>query len=132
MVSKIPSYHYMLLMQPSRLKCSSKQLHVLFTCKITTATGQQPKCSKINIFDITCCVHAQRQELLHVSYVSRDRVEKIEFTFSPAVTKVILVANRILCTLPYLQHRLQHYQLSSNQKCTRDQISKYSATWVRN
>jgi len=39
MVPRIPSCHYMLLMQLSRLKSSSSQLHVLFTCKITTATG---------------------------------------------------------------------------------------------
>ena len=39
MVPKIPSCHYMLLMQPSRLKFSSNQFHVLYTCKITTATG---------------------------------------------------------------------------------------------
>ena len=39
MVPKTPSCHYMLLMQPSRLKFSSNQFHVLFTCKITTATG---------------------------------------------------------------------------------------------
>jgi len=51
--------------------------------------------------NIACCVQAQRHELLHVSYVSRDRVEKIECTFSPALTKLILVASRILCTLPY-------------------------------
>ena len=38
-VPKIPSCHYMLLMQPSRLNFSSNQFHVLFTCKITTATG---------------------------------------------------------------------------------------------
>ena len=39
MVSKTPSCHYMLLMQPSRLKFSSNQFQVLCTCKITTATG---------------------------------------------------------------------------------------------
>ena len=39
MIPKIPSCHYMLLMLPSRLKFSSNQFHVLFTCKITTATG---------------------------------------------------------------------------------------------
>ena len=39
MVPKIPSCHYMLLMQPSRLQFISNQFHVLFTCKITTATG---------------------------------------------------------------------------------------------
>jgi len=39
MAPKIPSCHYMLLIQPSRLKFSSNQFHVLFTCKITTATG---------------------------------------------------------------------------------------------
>ena len=39
MVPKIPSCHYMLLMQPSRLKFSSNQFHVLHTCKIITATG---------------------------------------------------------------------------------------------
>ena len=42
MVSNIPSCHYMLLMQPSGLKSSSNQFHVLFTCKITTATGDNP------------------------------------------------------------------------------------------
>jgi len=46
MVPKIPSCHYMLLMLPSRLKFSSNQFHVLFTCKITAATGWQPNCSK--------------------------------------------------------------------------------------
>jgi hypothetical protein len=39
MVPNIPSCHYMLLMCPSRLKFSSNQFHVLYTCKITTATG---------------------------------------------------------------------------------------------
>ena len=39
MVPKIPSCHCMLLIQPSRIKFSSNQFHVLFTCKITTATG---------------------------------------------------------------------------------------------
>ena len=39
LVPKIPSCHYMLLMQTSRLKFSSNQFHVLYTCKITTATG---------------------------------------------------------------------------------------------
>ena len=39
MVPKFPSRHYMLFMQPSRLKFSSNEFHVLFTCKITTATG---------------------------------------------------------------------------------------------
>ena len=34
-----PSCHYMLLMQPSRLKFISNQFHILYTCKITTATG---------------------------------------------------------------------------------------------
>ena len=41
-----PSCHYMLLMYPTRLKSSSNQFHVLFTRKITTATGWQPNCSK--------------------------------------------------------------------------------------
>ena len=39
MVPKIPSCHYMLVMQPSRLKFISDQFHILYTCKITTATG---------------------------------------------------------------------------------------------
>ena len=39
MVPKIPSCHYMLLMQPSQLKFSSNRFHVLFPCKITTTTG---------------------------------------------------------------------------------------------
>ena len=39
MVPNIPSCHYMLLMWPSRLKFSSNQIHALFTCKTTTATG---------------------------------------------------------------------------------------------
>ena len=39
MVPNIPSCHYMRLMQPSLLKFSSKQFHILYTCKITTATG---------------------------------------------------------------------------------------------
>ena len=39
MVSNIPSCHYMLLMQPSRLKFSSNQFHILYTCKITTPTA---------------------------------------------------------------------------------------------
>ena len=39
MVPKIPSCHYVLLVQPSRFKLSSNQFLVLFTCKITTATG---------------------------------------------------------------------------------------------
>ena len=34
MFSKIPICHHMLLMQPSRLKFSSNQFHVLYTCKI--------------------------------------------------------------------------------------------------
>ena len=38
-VPKIPSCHYMLLMQPSRLKFISNQFHILYTCKITAATG---------------------------------------------------------------------------------------------
>jgi len=42
MVPKIPSYRYMLLMWPSRLKFSSNQFHVLYACKITTATGKNP------------------------------------------------------------------------------------------
>ena len=46
MVPKIPSCHYMFLMQPSRLKFISNQFHILYTCKITTATGLQPNCSK--------------------------------------------------------------------------------------
>ena len=41
MVPKVPSCHYMLLMSPSRLKFSINQFHVLFTCKITTATQLQ-------------------------------------------------------------------------------------------
>ena len=39
MVPNIPSCHYMLLMQLYRLKFISNQFHVLYTCKITTATG---------------------------------------------------------------------------------------------
>ena len=39
MVPKIPSCHYMLLMQPSRLKFISKQFHILYTSKLTTAIG---------------------------------------------------------------------------------------------
>jgi hypothetical protein len=39
MVPNIPSCHYMLLMQPSRLKFISNQFHILYKCKITTATG---------------------------------------------------------------------------------------------
>ena len=54
MVPKIPSCHYMLLKQPSRLEFSSNQFHILYTWKITTATGWQPNCSKyiiiINIY----------------------------------------------------------------------------------
>jgi hypothetical protein len=46
MVPKIPSCHYMLLMQPSWLKFIGNQFHILYTCKITTATGWQPSCSK--------------------------------------------------------------------------------------
>ena len=46
MVPKIPSCHYMLLMQPSRLKFSNNQFHVLYTCNITTAIGLQPNCSQ--------------------------------------------------------------------------------------
>ena len=34
MVPKIPSCHYMLLMQPSRLKFISNKFHVLCTCKM--------------------------------------------------------------------------------------------------
>ena len=33
MVPKIPSCHYILLMQPSRLKFISNQFHILYTCK---------------------------------------------------------------------------------------------------
>ena len=39
MVPKIPSCHYTLLKQPSRLKFIINQFHVLYTYKITTATG---------------------------------------------------------------------------------------------
>ena len=39
MVPKIPSCHYMLLMQPFRLELSSNQFHILYACKITNATG---------------------------------------------------------------------------------------------
>ena len=38
-VPKIPNCHYMLLMQPSRLKFISNQFHILYACEITTATG---------------------------------------------------------------------------------------------
>jgi len=38
-VPKIPSCNCMLLMQPSELKFSSNQFHILYTSKITTATG---------------------------------------------------------------------------------------------
>jgi len=37
--------HYLLLMQPTRLKFRSNQFHILYKCKITTATGRQPNCS---------------------------------------------------------------------------------------
>ena len=39
MVPKIPSCHYMLLTQPSLIKFISNQFHILYTRKITTATG---------------------------------------------------------------------------------------------
>ena len=39
LVPKIPNCHYMLRMQPSRLKFISNQFHILCACKITTATG---------------------------------------------------------------------------------------------
>jgi len=45
MLSWFPRFqgcHYMLLMQPSRLKLISNQFHILYTCKITTATGFNP------------------------------------------------------------------------------------------
>ena len=42
MVPKIPNCHYMLLMQPSGLKFICTQFHILYTCKITTATGNNP------------------------------------------------------------------------------------------
>ena len=39
MVPNISSCHFMLLMQPSRLKFISNQFHIFYICKITTATG---------------------------------------------------------------------------------------------
>ena len=46
----------MLLMQPSRLKFISNQFHILYTCKITTATGWQPNIiiTVIIITHLTC------------------------------------------------------------------------------
>ena len=39
MVPNNPSCHYMLLMQPYRFKFIISQFHILYACKITTATG---------------------------------------------------------------------------------------------
>jgi hypothetical protein len=59
---------------------------------------------RCNVAYMLCPSTAPRSNLrcLNVSHISRDRVEKKKFTFTPALTKLILVANTFLCTLPFL------------------------------